>query len=155
MPPSSRVLPFLLVFAALFLFALIATVASEFSDVKWIEAVIRIGEGLGRLTFVAIAITFILVEGIPMLAAWYKKQRVKEAREEGRVEGREEGRAEGRMEGRVEGRQEGRAEGFVEAWEMWQEWQDDVDAWEQRKAAAESEGRDFTEPRPAPPRAKR
>ena len=98
-----------------------------------------------------------------MLAAWYKKQRVKEAREEGRVEGREEGRAEGRMEGRaegrmegrVEGRQEGRAEGFAEAWEMWQEWQGDVDAWEQRKAAAESEGKDFSEPRPAPPRAKR
>lgn len=151
MPPSSRVLPFLLVFGALFLFALIATVASEFTDVKWIEAVIRIGEGLGRLTFVAIAITFILVEGIPMLAAWYKKQRVKEAREEGRVEGL----VEGRQEGRVEGRQEGRMEGFAEAWEMWQEWQDDVDAWEQRKAAAENEGRDFTEPRPVPPQARR
>ena len=74
-----------------------------------------------------------------MLAAWYKKQRVKEAREEGRVEGR----------------QEGRMEGFAEAWEVWQEWQDEVDAWEQRKVAAESAGQDFTEPRPAPPRAKR
>ena len=92
MPAASRVLAFLFVFTALFLFALVITIVSEFSDVKWVEAVIGIGEGLGRLTLVSIAIAFILVEGMPMLAAWYKKQMVKEAEERGREEGLMEGR---------------------------------------------------------------
>ncbi len=135
MPPASRVLPFLLVFAALFLFSLMVTVISEFSDVKWVEAVIRIGEGLGRLTFVAISITFILVEGIPMLAAWYKKEMQIKSREEGR----EEGRAEGREEGRAQKQQ---------AWELWLE---ELEAWEKRRSSAEGDGSAFTEPRPSPP----
>ena len=135
MPPASRVLPFLMVFAALFLFSLIVTVISEFSDVKWVEAVIRIGEGLGRLTFVAISITFILVEGIPMLAAWYKKEMQLKSREEGRAEGR----AEGREEGRAQNQQ---------AWELWLE---ELEAWEKRKSSAEGDGNAFTEPRPSPP----
>ncbi len=135
MPPASRVLPFLLVFAALFLFSLIVTVISEFSAVKWIKVVIRIGEGLGRLTFVAISITFILVEGIPMLAAWYKKEMQIKSREEGR----EEGRAEGREEGRAQKQQ---------AWELWLE---ELEAWEKRKSSAEGDGSAFTEPRPSPP----
>ena len=143
MPPASRVLPFLLVFAALFLFSLIVTVISEFSAVKWIKVVIRIGEGLGRLTFVAISITFILVEGIPMLAAWYKKEMQVKSREEGR----EEGRAEGREEGREAGREEGRAQN-QQAWELWLE---KLDAWEKRKSSAEGDGSAFTEPRPSPP----
>ncbi len=131
MPPASRVLPFLLVFAALFLFSLVATVISEFSDVKWVEAVITIGEGLGRLTFVAISITFILVEGIPMLAAWYKKEMQLKSREEGRAEGREEGRAQNQQ-----------------AWEFWLK---ELEAWEQRRVAVEGDGEVFTEPRPSPP----
>ena len=135
MPPASRVLPFLLVFAALFLFSLMVTVISEFSDVKWVVAVIRIGEGLGRLTFVAISITFILVEGIPMLAAWYKKEMQIKSREEGR----EEGRAEGREEGRAQKQQ---------AWELWLE---ELEAWEKRRSSAEGDGSAFTEPRPSPP----
>ncbi len=56
------------------MFALGITVASVFTDVKRVLSIVEIGEGLGRLTFVSIAITFILVEGIPMLEAWYKKQ---------------------------------------------------------------------------------
>ena len=135
MPPASRVLPFLLVFAALFLFSLMVTVISEFSAVKWIKVVTRIGEGLGRLTFVAISITFILVEGIPMLAAWYKKEMQIKSREEGR----EEGRAEGREEGRAQKQQ---------AWELWLE---ELEAWEKRKSSAEGDGSAFTEPRPSPP----
>ena len=81
-----RVLAFLQLFTALFLLALVVTVASESSGANWIGAIVRIGEGLGRLTFVSIAITFILVERIPMLAAWYKKQMENKAREEGRAE---------------------------------------------------------------------
>ena len=139
MPPASRVLPFLLVFAALFMFSMVATVISEFSDVKWVKTVIRIGEGLGRLTLVAISITFILVEGIPMLAAWYKKEMQLKSREEGREEGRAEGREEGREEGRAQNQQ---------AWELWLE---ELDAWEKRRYSAEGDGRTFTEPRPSPP----
>lgn len=127
MPPASRVLPFLVVFAALFLFALVITVIAEFTDVKWVEKIIRVGEGLGRLTFVSIAITFILVEGGPMLAAWYKKEMVKEAREEGI----ETGRAQKQR-----------------AWKLWLE---ELEAWEQRKVSVESAGDTFTEHRPCPP----
>ena len=114
---------FLLVFAALFLFALAITVIAEFTDVKWVEKIIRVGEGLGRVTFVAIAITFILVEGIPMLAAWYKREM--------RIKGREEGRAENQR--------------------VWKLWLEELEAWEQRKASTESDGKTFTEPRPCPP----
>ena len=52
---------------------------------------------------------------------------------EGRVEGREEGREEGRVEGREQGLAEVRAE-----------WQ----AWNERRLAAEREGREFIEPPP-------
>ena len=87
MPPASRVLAFLTVFTALFLMALALAIAAELAPVKWVLTIVRIGEGLGRLTLVTIAIAFILVEGIPMLAAWYKKQTEAKAREEGRAEG--------------------------------------------------------------------
>ena len=123
MPPATRVLAFLLVFTALFILALILAVVAEFSDAKWIKTIISIGDRLGRLTFVAIATTFILVEGVPMLADWARKQWRKEEREKGR--------AEERM--------------------AWRTWLREVDAWEERKAAAERESRDFTEPRPARP----
>ena len=123
MPPATRVLAFLLVFTALFILALILAVVAEFSDAKWIKTIISIGDRLGRLTFVAIATTFILVEGVPMLADWARKQWRKEEREKGRAEERK----------------------------AWRTWLREVDAWEARKAAAEREGRDFTESRPAPP----
>jgi len=123
MPSATRVLAFLLVFTALFLFALMLAVAIEFSDEKWIERFVRIGEGLGRLTLVAIAIAFILVEGVPMLADWARKQWRREEREKGRAIERE----------------------------AWKQWLARTEAWEQRKVEAEREGRTFTEPRPAPP----
>ena len=123
MPPASRVLPFLLVFVALFLFALVITVIAEFTDVKWVEKIIKVGEGLGRLTFVSIAITFILVEGVPMLAAWYKREM------------------------RNKGREEGRKEAFKE----WQAWRNELEEWERQKAEAEATGEEFNEPRPLPP----
>lgn len=123
MPPASRVPLFLLVFAFLFLLALAAVIAEEFSDVKWVEAVVRIAEGLGRLTFVSIAITFILVEGIPMLAAWYKKEMVKEAEERGREEERK----------------------------AWQAWRAEVKEWERKRTQAERAGEAFDEPPPPAP----
>ena len=123
MPPASRVPLFLLVFALLFLFALVIVIAEEFSDVKWVEAVVRIAEGLGRLTFVSIAITFILVEGIPMLAAWYKKEMVREAREEGREEERK----------------------------AWQVWRAEVKEWERKRTESERAGEAFDEPPPPAP----
>ena len=127
MPPATRILAFLLAFTALFLLALALSIVSEFSDAAWIGVTVRIGEGLGRLTFVSIAMSFILVEGVPMLAAWLKREMVKEAREQGHTEGR------------------------AEAYQTWHGWLRDVEEWEQRKAAAEMDGQDFNEPRPAPP----
>ncbi len=127
MPPATRVLAFLLIFTALFLFALVLVIGSEFSDAKWIKTIVRIGEGLGRLTFVSIAIAFILVEGVPMLAAWVRRELIKEAREKGRAEGQALER------------------------EAWKDWRRKLEEWEQRKADAENNGRAFDEPRPDPP----
>ena len=78
---------------------------------------------MGRLTFVTIAMSFILVEGVPMLAAWLKREMVREAREQGRSQERE----------------------------AWLNWRRELQAWEQRKAAAESEGGAFDEPPPEAP----
>ena len=125
MPAATRVLAFLLVFSVLFLFALAMTIVSEFTDVQWVIIIVRIGEGLGRLTLVSIVTAFILVEGIPMLAAWLKKEMVKEAEERGREE----------------------------ADRTWAAWLEEVGAWEHRKAQADREGKTFIEPRPEPPRA--
>ena len=58
-----------------------------------------------------------------MLAAWLKREMVREAREQGRAE----------------------------AYQTWHGWLRDVEAWEQEKAEAEKEGREFTTPRPTPP----
>ena len=123
MPPAAHVLAFLLVFTVLFLFALAATITAEFLDVKWVLSIVRIGEGLGRLTLVSIAIAFILVEGVPMLAAWYKKQMDDKAREEGRTLERK----------------------------AWQKWARELEEWERRKLEAELSGIAFSETRPASP----
>ena len=135
MPPATRIRAFLLLFAVLFLLSSILAIAAEFSDAKWIKAVISIGDRLEPLTVIAVAVTFLSVEGGPMLASWLRREEIKEAREQGRVEGRTEGHAEGRALER----------------EAWQEWRRNLAAWEQRKSHAENEGRDFQEPRPAPP----
>ncbi len=50
-------------------------------------------------------------------------------------------KAEGREQGRAEGRVEGREQGLAEARAKWQAWND-------RRLAAEREGREFTEPPP-------
>ncbi len=58
-----------------------------------------------------------------MLAAWVKREEIKYAREQGRAIERE----------------------------AWRNWYRELEAWESKKAAAESKGEDFDEPRPAPP----
>ena len=135
MPPATRARAFLLVFTALFLLALILSIAAEFSNAKWIQTAASIGARLESLTVIAIAATFILVEGGPMLAHWIRQAEIKEAREEGLAEGQALGRAEGRTLER----------------EAWQEWRRSLEAWEQRKADADDAGRAFNEPRPTPP----
>ena len=127
MPPATRVRAFLLVFTALFLLALILSIAAEFSDAKWLQTAASIGARLESLTVIAVSVTFILVEGVPMLAHWIRQAEIKEARAEGRVEGRALER------------------------EAWQNWHRSLEAWEQRKADAEAAGRAFNEPRPTPP----
>ena len=78
-----------------------------------------------------------------MLAAWVRREEIKEAREKGRIEGLAEGYAEGWNEGHAEGRTLER--------KAWQEWLRNLDAWERRKSHAKSMGQDFQEPRPTPP----
>ena len=58
-----------------------------------------------------------------MLAAWYKKQMVNEAREEG----------------------------WKEAFREWQTWRNELEEWERQKAEAEKAGVAFREPRPPAP----
>ena len=58
-----------------------------------------------------------------MLAAWYKKQMVKEAEERGRESERK----------------------------AWQEWRRELQAWERHRAEAKRAGIDFTESPPAAP----
>ena len=134
-PPSTRVRAFLLVFTALFLLALILSIAAEFSNAKWIQTAASIGERLESLTVIAIAITFILVEGVPMLAHWIRQAEIKEARAEGLAEGQAQGQALGRALER----------------EAWQEWRRSIEAWEQRRTEAENAGQRFNEPLPKPP----
>ena len=139
MPPATRVRAFLLVFTTLFLLALILSIAAEFSNAKWIQTAASIGGRLESLTVIAIAATFILVEGGPMLAHWIRQSEIKEAREEGLAEGQALGLAEGQSQGRALER------------EAWQQWRRSLEAWEQRKADADAAGRAFNEPRPTPP----
>ena len=143
MPPATRIRAFLLVFTAFFMASLMAAIMAEFSDAEWAMMLVSIGDRLGRLTFVNIAATFILVEGVPMLASWIRREEVKAAFEKGRTEGHSEGHSEGRVEGSALER------------EAWLKWLRETEAWEQSRAEAEKEGRPFNEPRPSPPESAR
>ena len=147
MPPATRVRAFLLVFTALFLIALLLSIAAEFSNAKWIQTAASIGDRLESLTVIAIAATFILVEGVPMLAHWIRQAEIKEAREEGLAEGEALGLAKGESLGLAKGESLGRA---LER-EAWQQWRRSLEAWEQRRTEAENAGQRFNEPLPKPP----
>ena len=60
-----------------------------------------------------------------------------------------------RKQWRREEREKGIAEGIVAGRDLerkaWRNWLNQVEAWERRKAEAENEVREFTEPRPTPP----
>ena len=155
MPPATRVRAFLLVFTALFLIALLLSIAAEFSNAKWIQTAASIGDRLESLTVIAIAATFILVEGVPMLAHWIRQAEIKAAREEGLAEGQAQGLAEGQAMGLAKGESLGLAKGeslgrALER-EVWQEWRRALEAWEQRRTEAENAGQRFNEPLPKPP----
>ena len=72
---------------------------------------------------------------MPILAAWVRREEIKEAREKGWAEGYSEGWDEGRALER----------------KAWQEWLRNLDAWERRKSHVKNMGQDFQEPRPTPP----
>ena len=82
--------------------------------------------GIESVVVVSAAFTYIIIEGLRMLAERYEKRRYQE------------GRADGLTEGRAEGLTKGRAETFAE----WQSWND-------RRMSAERKGEPFDEPPPS------
>ena len=102
MPSATRFQSFLIVFTLLCIAAVVLVILDEFTGYEWVRRVVNIGQNLSNLFFTAVAVTFIAVEGGPlMLAAWLKKAHLKEGEEKGRAEGRAEGHAEGRTEERA------------------------------------------------------
>ena len=84
MPPATRFQSFLIVFTLLCLAAIALVILDEFTGYEWVRRVVSIGQNLSNLFFTAVALTFIAVEGGPlMLAAWLKKAQIKEAEEKG------------------------------------------------------------------------
>ena len=84
MPPATRFQSFLIVFTLLCLAAIALVILDEFTGYEWVRRVVSIGQNLSNLFFTAVALTFIAVEGGPlMLAAWLKKAQLKEAEEKG------------------------------------------------------------------------
>ena len=109
------------VLAGLLSYARVAT--AEDLPLAWPEIVIIAIVAAAITVGVAFPLAFGLVEGIPMvLAKLYRDQVRQEGREEGLEEGREEGREEANR-----------------AWETWNE----------RREAADRDGRPFTEPPPS------
>ena len=111
MPPATRVRAFLIVFTVLCLVALGLVLLAEFSGYQWAKRAVSVAQNFGRMVFAVVAVSFISVEGVPlMLAAWFRKEQIREAREEGIEIGDARGHIRGHAEGRTEGRAEGRAE---------------------------------------------
>ena len=93
MPPATRFQSFLIVFTLLCIAAIVLVVLDEFTGYEWVRRVVNIGQNLSNLFFTAVAVTFIAVEGGPlMLAAWLKKAHMKEGEEKGIATGRAEER---------------------------------------------------------------
>lgn len=84
MPPATRVRSFLLVFTALCLVALGLVLLAEFSSYQWAKRAVSVSQNFGRMVFAVVAVSFITVEGVPlMLAAWYRKEQIREAEDRG------------------------------------------------------------------------
>lgn len=117
------------VLAGLLSYARVTT--AEATPLAWPGIVIIAIVAAAVTVGVAFPLAFGLVEGIPMVLAKLYRDLV---RQEGREEGLEEGREQGREEGREQGREEANR-----AWETWNE----------RREAANRDGRPFTEPPPS------
>ena len=113
------------ILASLLSYARVAT--AEDLPLAWPGIVIIAIVAAAVTVGVAFPLAFGLVEGIPMVLAKLYRDLV---RQEGREEGLEEGREQGREEGREEANR---------AWETWNE----------RREAANRDGRPFTEPPPS------
>ena len=113
------------VLAGLLSYARVTT--AEATPLAWPGIVIIAIVAAAVTVGVAFPLAFGLVEGIPMVLAKLYRDLV---RQEGREEGLEEGREQGREEGREEANR---------AWETWNE----------RREAANRDGRPFTEPPPS------
>ena len=86
MPSATRFQSFLIVFTLLCIAAVVLVILDEFTGYEWVRRVVNIGQNLSNLFFTAVAVTFIAVEGGPlMLAAWLKKAHMKEGEEKGRA----------------------------------------------------------------------
>ena len=91
-----------------------------------ITTMLAILMGMAPLGFLSAVSTVVAVEGCEMLAERYLRRRY----EAGLKAGQEKGKAEGLKEGEAQ------------AWRVWEEWN-------QRRLAAEKEGRPFHEPPPS------
>lgn len=112
MPPATRARAFLIVFSVLCLISLAIVLLAEFSSYQWAKRAMTVAQNFSLTVLACVGLSFILVEGVPlMLAAWYRKEIIKEAEDRGIQIGLTRGHAEGHAEGRAEGRAEGFAEG--------------------------------------------
>ncbi len=85
MPSSTHFRTFLWIFAALCLAALTLVLLDNIRNIAWAKDIVAIGHSLGRLVFVATALTFILVEGgYALIGYWLHQQDIKRAREQER-----------------------------------------------------------------------
>ena len=79
-----------------------------------------------------------------MLSELFLERRYRRGKARGRAEGRSEGFAVGWAEGWAEGFAAGKEQGRAKGHWVWSEWNN-------RRLAAEAEGRPFDEPPPSPP----
>lgn len=88
MPPATRVRAFLIVFTALCLVALALVLLAEFSSYQWAKRAVSVAQNFGRMVFAVVAVSFISVEGVPlMLAAWFRKEQIRDAENRGHTRG--------------------------------------------------------------------
>ena len=88
-PPSTRIRAFVIVFSVMCALVILLVVVAEFSELKWVKKIEEMGQSAGRMIFTAAAITFVSVEGVPMLAHWLRRAEVqKREKKDGKPDGR-------------------------------------------------------------------
>lgn len=84
MPPATRARAFLIVFSVLCLISLAIVLLAEFSSYQWAKRAMTVAQNFSLTVLACVGLSFILVEGVPlMLAAWYRKEIIKEAEDRG------------------------------------------------------------------------